>query len=315
MVLSFAQAELIGLIVHSCLFGIYLILFFSSLPFDMDDHFRIKLKRYNTVLLTSNLLLFMLISAHWVVQIIRSQRAFIDTAGEPGDPASVYYSFPADYMNLLKESLYLMQTFIGDCTMIYRLWIVYNKKVYVISFPVVIITAYATSAIAVVIALGKTTLGENIFISSAGSWAITVFVTTVAQVLNVIITSLISYRIWSVQHQVKGIVQGGGLMSVVHIIIESAALYTTTALLTLIGYSTEQLWQFITIDMISPIIGISFTLISVRVSRGTPSQGGYNSAYEAPSSNVVRIRGVESRREAIGLETISVNVTQHVTKA
>lgn len=50
------------------------------------------------------------------------------------------------------------------------------------------------------------------------------------------------------------------------------------------------------------------------MSRGTPSQGGYNSAYEAPSSNVVRIRGVESRREAIGLETISVNVTQHVTK-
>ncbi|KAJ3719762.1 hypothetical protein EV361DRAFT_945379 [Lentinula raphanica] len=312
MVLSFAQAELIGLILHSCLFGFYLFLFFSSLPFDIDAEFNVRPKPYNTVLLTSNALLFMLIFAHWVVQIIRSQRAFIDTVGEAGDAASAYYAFPADYMNLLKESLYLAQTFVGDCTMIYRLWIVYNKKIIVTIVPIIIMAVYATSAIAVVIALGKTTLGENIFISTAGVWAIMVFSTTVAT--NVLTTTLITARIWSIKRKVRGMaLQTSGLASVLHIIIESAALYTTTALLTLIGYSTEQTWQFITIDMISPIIGISFTLISVRVSRSTPSQAAY-STHDTPSSNVVRIRGVESRREAIGLDTISVNVTQHVSK-
>ncbi|KAJ4465445.1 hypothetical protein J3R30DRAFT_2675345 [Lentinula aciculospora] len=311
MVLSFAQAELIGLILHSCLFGLYLFLFFASLPFDIDAEFNVRLKAYNQVLLISNILLFMLISAHWVVQIIRCQRAFIDTVGELGDPASAYYAFPADYMNLLKESLYLAQTFVGDCTMIYRLWIVWNKKTFVTILPSLIMAAYATSAIAVVIALGKTTVGENIFISTAGVWAILVFSTTVAT--NILTTSLITVRIWNIKRRVRGISQSGGLASVLHIIIESAGLYTTTALLTLIGYSTEQTWQFITIDMLSPIIGISFTLISVRVNRSTLSQNGY-STHDAPSSNVVRIRGVESRRENIGLDTISVNVTQHVSK-
>ncbi|KAJ3760399.1 hypothetical protein EV360DRAFT_68708 [Lentinula raphanica] len=143
MVLFFAQAELIGLILHSCLFGFYLFLFFSSLPFDIDAEFNVRPKPYNTVLLTSNALLFMLIFAHWVVQIIRSQRAFIDTVGEAGDAASAYYAFPADYMNLLKESLYLAQTFVGDCTMIYRLWIVYNKKIIVTIVPIIIMAVYA----------------------------------------------------------------------------------------------------------------------------------------------------------------------------
>ncbi|KAJ3851527.1 hypothetical protein EV368DRAFT_83450 [Lentinula lateritia] len=322
MVLSFAQAELIGLILHSCLFvnakikypktGLYLFLFFSSLPFNIDIEFSVRLKAFNNVLLTSNILLFMLISAHWVVQILRSQRAFIGTVGSAGDAASAYYAFPADSMNLLKESLYLAQTFIGDCTMIYRLWIVYNKRMYVVVLPALLMAVYATSAIAVVIALGKTTPGENIFISTAGVWAILVFSTTVAT--NLLTTSLITVRIWRIKRKVRGVaLQTVGLASILHIIIESAALYTVTALLTLIGYSTEQLWQFITIDMISPIIGISFTLISVRVSRGTTSQNGY-STHDTPSSNVVRIRGVESRREAIGLDTISVNVTQHVSK-
>ncbi|KAJ3779874.1 hypothetical protein GGU10DRAFT_337653, partial [Lentinula aff. detonsa] len=93
----------------------------------------------------------------------------------------------------------------------------------------------------------------------------------------------------------------------------SAALYTATALLTLIGYTTKNNWQFITIDMLSPIIGIAFTLISVRMNHGTQNQGGY-SMHDPPSLNVVHIHGVDSHREAIGLDTIAINVTQHVSK-
>jgi len=55
---------------------------------------------------------------HWIVQIHRSQIAFIRTAGEKGDPATAYYMFPADPLNLLKETLYLIQTFIANCTMV-----------------------------------------------------------------------------------------------------------------------------------------------------------------------------------------------------
>ncbi|KAJ3735954.1 hypothetical protein DFJ43DRAFT_1208047, partial [Lentinula guzmanii] len=272
---SFAQAELIGLILHSCLFGLYLFLFFSSLPFNMDAEFNIKvLKGFNRVLLASNALLFVLIAAHWVVQIIRSQRAFIDTVGDVGDAASAYYAFPADYMNLIKEVL----------------------------------------AFGALVAFGKTTEGGTIFASSTDAWAITVFVTTVS--INIMTTSLIVARVWRIKQKVKGVaVQSGGLATVLHVIIESAALYTATALLTLIGYTTKNNWQFITFDMLSPIIGISFTLISVRLSHRTQSQAGY-SMHDHPSLNVVRIHGVDvdGHREAIGLETIAINVTQHVSK-
>ncbi|KAK7453408.1 hypothetical protein VKT23_011673 [Stygiomarasmius scandens] len=304
--LSLAQAELIGLIVHSCLFGVYVILFAQSLPFAIDDGFTVRFRKTNKFLFTANFLLFLLIFSHWVVQIHRSQKAFIATAGEPGDPATIFYAFPADALNLLKESLYLAQTFIGDCTMIYRLWIVYNKNYYITILPTMVMTVYLVSAIAVVIALAKTTPGEDIFVSTAGRWAILVFTTTVAT--NILTTSLITYRVWRIQKRVHGSSYGGNVLSVLHIMIESASLYTITALLTLIGYSTKMTWQFITIDMISPIIGISFTLISVRVNR-------HNSVNDSTqhSSNVVRIRP-DTRREEIGLGSLSVTVSQQVTK-
>ncbi|KAJ3751539.1 hypothetical protein DFH05DRAFT_1539658 [Lentinula detonsa] len=129
-------------------------------------------------------------------------------------------------------------------------------------------------------------------------------------------TSLIVARVSRIKRKVKGVaVQSGGLATVLHVIIESAALYTATALFTLIGYTTKNNWQFITIDMLSPIIGISFTLISVRLSHRTQSQAGY-SMHDHPSLNVVRIHGVDvdGHREAIGLETIAINVTQHISK-
>jgi len=84
---------------------------------------------------------------HWVVQIIRSQRAFIDTAGKPllegHDPATLYYATPQDYMNLLKEALYLTQTFVGDCTMVYRAWIIWNKRFSIIILPAFIMIGFA----------------------------------------------------------------------------------------------------------------------------------------------------------------------------
>ncbi|KAK7435066.1 hypothetical protein VKT23_019874 [Stygiomarasmius scandens] len=80
-----------------------------------------------------------------------------------------------------------------------------------------------------------------------------------------------------------------------------------TAILLLIGYMTKSTWQFIVIDMISPIIGISFTLISVRVNR----QKSVNA-----SSNVVHISGNSSdtRRDEIGLGSLPVSVRQEMVK-
>ncbi|KAJ3992472.1 hypothetical protein F5050DRAFT_1811450 [Lentinula boryana] len=266
----------------------------------MDAEFNIKVsKGFNRVLLASNALLFVLIAAHWVVQIIRSQRAFIDTVGDVGDAASAYYAFPADYMNLIKE--------------IYRVWIVYDKRHYVIVVPALLMVAYCASAFGALVAFGKTTEGGTIFASSTDAWAITVFVTTVS--INIMTTSLIVARVWRIKQKVKGVaVQSGGPANVLHVIIESAALYTATALLTLIGYTTKNNWQFITFDMLSPIIGIAFTLISVRLSHRTQSQAGYSSTHDHSSLNVVRIHGVDGHREAIGLETIAINVTQHISK-
>ncbi|KAF5358622.1 hypothetical protein D9758_007659 [Tetrapyrgos nigripes] len=348
--ITLAQAELIGLIVHTCLFGIYIVLFVRTLPFDLGDRSSLRFRDTNKVLFTANCLLFALIFAHWVVQIHRSQKAFIKTAGEPLiegtiDPATAFYAFPADPLNLLKEALYLTQTFVGDCTMIYRLWVVYNKNFYITILPIMIMIVYLVSAIAVDIALGLTKPGEDIFISTAGRWAIMVFCTTVAT--NILTTSLIIYRVYTIQKRVHG-GRGGNVLSVLHIMIESAFLYTSvsvylktrslvktprprnspnfyvpssfhriTAILTLIGYSSKMTWQFITIDMISPIIGISFTLIAVRVNR----HNSISDSTAQHSSNVVRItgRGPENRREEIGLGSLgggglSVSVSQQITK-
>ncbi|KAF8885645.1 hypothetical protein BD779DRAFT_666003 [Infundibulicybe gibba] len=146
--------------------------------------------------------------------------------------------------------------------MIYRLYIVWGRNWKVIILPSILTTALVGSGSGVVYSFSRLNRGQDIFNSSAGHLVITVFVTTLTT--NISVASLISYRIWSIRRSTAST----GLQTltpIIHVILDSAFIYTFFLILTHAGYLAKDTYQFISLDMTSPAIGIAFSLIIVRL--------------------------------------------------
>jgi len=305
MALSISTAELVGMIIHSTLYGLYIVLFIGSLyvPWSRRRRYGRGGQPINIILLTVTIILFFLITIHWVLQFTRLVDAFVYHYDDEGGP-DAYYEYAANIKNVVKTAFYVAQTFVGDFTMVYRLYVVWGRNLWVIILPCLTSFGLLVAGSGVVYEFSHLSQNESVFITSAGHWVLTVFATTLTT--NIIVTVLIAYRIWSIHRPVKGIAQNS-LMPVVQIILESAAIYTIVLILTLVGYLAKNNYQFITLDATSPAIGISFALIIVRVGMGLSSER----TQAPPPEN--RIGFTTNVSNTMPLRGISVNVNKEVT--
>ncbi|KAF8889032.1 hypothetical protein BD779DRAFT_1671995 [Infundibulicybe gibba] len=265
--LTLAEAEMIGILLHSALYGIFLVLFVGSLYIPLSRPRR-QSTPPNRFLISVTIVLFVLITVHWVLQLLRLIDAFIYHANDDEGP-SKYYADGAQRKNVVKTAFYVAQTFTGDCTMAYRLYIVWGRNWKIVVLPALLSTGLLVAGSGATYSFAHLTPGENIFVSSAGHWVLTVFATTLCT--NVTVTSLIAYRVWSIHRPMKGVAQQSS-MPVIQVILESAAIYTVCLIPTLAGYLGKENYQFITLDATSPAIGIAFALIIVRVGLGMSTE-------------------------------------------
>ncbi|KAJ8696468.1 hypothetical protein PTI98_006336 [Pleurotus ostreatus] len=247
--LTLPMAELAGIVVHSTLFGIYCILFVGSLYvfFAKGNGVRRPINRF---LLFVDITLFLLIVVHWILQIDRLFEAFIYKAREPGGPAA-YYKAAREVKFVVKTAFYVAQMFVGDTTMIYRLYIVWGGDWRIIVLPTITTTALTIAGINVVVSFARQAPGVDIFTSASGHWIVTVFATTLFT--NILVTSLISWRVWSFSQRLDDI-NRRSTRPVIQIVVESALIYTVCLLITHVSYLAKAPFQFIALDATSPAI-------------------------------------------------------------
>ncbi|KAF9501995.1 hypothetical protein BDN71DRAFT_506195 [Pleurotus eryngii] len=266
--LTLPMAELAGIVVHSTLFGTYCILFVGSLYVFFAKEKGVR-RPINKFLLFVDITLFLLIFIHWILQIDRLFEAFIYKAGEPGGPAA-YYKAAREVKFVVKTAFYVAQMFVGDTTMIYRLYIVWGSDWRIIVLPTITTTALTSrdglvAGIHVVVSFARQAPGVDIFTSASGHWVVTVFATTLFT--NILVTSLISWRVWSFSRRLDDISRSS-TRPVIQIVVESALIYTVCLLITHVSYLAKAPFQFIALDATSPAIGIAFALLVVRVGLG-----------------------------------------------
>ncbi|KAF4567666.1 hypothetical protein EYR40_006669 [Pleurotus pulmonarius] len=261
--LTLPMAELAGIVVHSTLFGIYCILFVGSLYVFFAKEKGVR-RPINKFLLIVDITLFILIVVHWILQIDRLFEAFIYKANDPGGPAA-YYKAAREVKFVVKTAFYVAQMFVGDTTMIYRLYIVWGGDWRIVVLPTITTTALTIAGINVVVSFARQAPGVDIFTSASGHWIVTVFATTLFT--NILVTSLISWRVWSFSRRLDDINRRSS-RPVIQIVVESALIYTVCLLITHVSYLAKAPFQFIALDATSPAIGIAFALLVVRVGLG-----------------------------------------------
>ncbi|TFK50308.1 hypothetical protein OE88DRAFT_235149 [Heliocybe sulcata] len=179
----------------------------------------------------------------------------------------------SSWINVVKLGNYMLQTTIGDFLLVYRCYVIHNRRRAVIALPIVLWLMFVvTYSLAIYVtanrhAFGSISSGQTPFLTAA-------IVATLVQ--NIVTTGMIVYRLWSHERRNGDILAECSarhrITRLIGIIIESAAFYTIFTLLTLVTFLTNNNADYAVSDCVVQIIGVSFNLIIIR-GHGTLSAG------------------------------------------
>jgi len=266
MAIGFASSELIALVLESIFYGMYFALFAECVK--VLCHKRRRTAGGNHRLILVSVSLFILITWHQIVDAIRLYYAYQKSGSAEG--ADQYYSRVTAVLSIMKTSIYLAETAVSDMFILYRCYIVWNASLAVLAFPVLLYVADIAMGIAAVYTLSL--VGTNVvFNNHQQRISNSFFSCTLA--LNAVCTGLIAYRIWRTQQQTREAKMGSSnLTKVAIIVVESGAIYLTVLASEVAAFAVGSYMFNIFLDITSPIIGIVFSLIIVRIGRGVSSE-------------------------------------------
>ncbi|KAG1751700.1 hypothetical protein EDD22DRAFT_1044782 [Suillus occidentalis] len=193
------------------------------------------------------ILLFILSTAHIVVCIIRVEDGLVKYRNTyPGGP----------------HALYILQTLLADGVVIYRCYVVW-QSVWVIILPSMLWCSIVVTGIHAV--YNASQYNTSIFDQELATWIIGFFVSTIAA--NVLSSGLLGYRIWAIERDVATIRAStkGTMMPIIRVLVDAAVLYSMALVTTLICFVLSSNGEYVMVDLVMPIISISFYMVLTRV--------------------------------------------------
>ncbi|KAF7367624.1 hypothetical protein MSAN_00825900 [Mycena sanguinolenta] len=274
-VLPGTKESYIGALLENILYGLYLSVFFEFCMLFYKSKIRSGVQTY--LLITSGLM-FILITMRCVIDTYRCIAAF-DNALDFGPPNSP--------LGILTNSCWLMVFLIADVFIIFRTFVVWDRKWLMITLPSLLCLANFIISVLSIVSYGELD-HSNPSVWATDDWLTIIISLTLST--NVVCTGLISFRIMQIHRRVVSMVshtRRSLSMKFLSVIVESgpsfnftsiraftfnllkAAIYTAVLVATMIVIRSQSFVFFVFIDCLSPLIGLVFSYIIIRVSRGT----------------------------------------------
>ncbi|KAJ6599963.1 hypothetical protein DFH09DRAFT_1271508 [Mycena vulgaris] len=284
MPISLDRASLIALILETFSLGIFTVLCGAT----VRVIYKKGMSTTNRLLLPTVGLIWILSITHWVIDIVRAINAFLDSP----NGALAYYADVSNPSQAAKTAVYVTLTLTGDFFVIYRCYIVWNRKWPAVVLPILLWTATGVVGYVTTNAFLRTREG-GIFLETLVPWVTSFICMTLCT--NVVCTALIAYRIIRSRmalHKINS--RNSRVYSALIIFLESAATYSTALVVLVTVYLLNSNAQFIVLDITAPLIGITFSMIILRLAMTSPGQGTV--ALPGDSSASYRLRGVNVSR-------------------
>ncbi|KDQ18747.1 hypothetical protein BOTBODRAFT_520017 [Botryobasidium botryosum FD-172 SS1] len=303
--LALDRAGIAAFFLEAMLYGVFLVLFFICVWVLL---YRRTTDRINRPLLATSVLLFILSTLHMAVDIQRFLFAFINFRDLPGGPAAFFANL-GHYTEVMKIAVYVTQTLVGDSLVVYRVFVVWSRDWRIIVLPTMLLLSTAITGYGTCYHLALLKPGQSVFLIALKPWITSYFAITLTT--NVMCTGLLAYRIWNINRG-QGGAGGRDLSSLVVIVVESGAIYSSALIALLTLYVLGNNGQYVVLDAVNPIIGIVFSLIIVRVGLGITTNGTRRSA----NSGNALTPGSNPRSNGSGnpypMKPLSVNVSRVV---
>ncbi|VDB88478.1 unnamed protein product [Peniophora sp. CBMAI 1063] len=252
-------ATLLALFLESLLYGVFGALFVVTV---VQQRKTKDTLRSRWIVPVSGMMLTVA-TAHLLLAFVRAQRGFTIAVHTAAGARGFFENVSAP-MHVAMDSLYVVQTTVGDAVLIWRLYMVYARNVWVAIPFLVMLLANLATGIVVCCYEGLATPGSTIF-GTASKWIKAFFILTMC--MNAMCTAGILWRIWS--HTRKRDIwsrdhEQGGLIWVLVIVAESGMLYSSAVLALFIAYVKGSQGQYVAVDLIMPLVGIIFVLIILQ---------------------------------------------------
>ncbi|KAI0629116.1 hypothetical protein C8Q77DRAFT_1066222 [Trametes polyzona] len=290
VVFAIDKAYLIGDWMQSFIWGVYTTVFAMTV-YTIYEKRRQGINKFTTITLT---LLYLLATGHMALALVRLIQGFI-LYRNIIDPVD-YFANISIRVNVAKDYLYIINLFCGDLIIVWRLYIVWGKNLWVAAIPFAMCLGE--------LAVGYASISEWFapvqdyhVMSRLGS---TMFI--ISFVANVVLTLIIVFRIWSVTRRTRKAlgITGGHYTRVLLLLIESGAFVSVAKLIEFTLYKLAPVDGVdgnssieLIFECMPQITGLAPTFIIYAVNKGYTqkesyySTGGGNGGIPKPSVTFV----------------------------
>ncbi|KAJ7132489.1 hypothetical protein C8R44DRAFT_50104 [Mycena epipterygia] len=290
----------IGAFLENIIYGFYLSMLVECCAILRRKQLQtLNVRKYLTV---TTVLMAILITTRCVIDTVRCVNALANPGLDFGPPNTT--------IDVVTNFCWLLLTAVADAFIIFRTFIVWYRSWVVITIPSMLFLAnLGVSSWSIV---GLITFdAEDESLSQNTIFKSTIAFISLTLCINIICTALISFRIFRIQRHILKLCTSRpsqlDSMKVIPIIVESASLYTLLVIGILISLGSNSFITFILIDCTPPTIGLVFSYIIIRVSRGTAY--GDNTDNEATGTEPTDHQTLEfSRSHNHGTDRIELEV-------
>ncbi|KAF9461738.1 hypothetical protein BDZ94DRAFT_1263229 [Collybia nuda] len=257
-----------GVWCEGVLYGIHFILFATVCGIFLNKSYIRGRKASSVILLSFSTAMFVLSTAHVALAVRELLQGFVFERElfEGGPPAFFRFNvFPQ------RKALYIFNTFLGDGLLIWRVYVIWGRNWKICVPSALLLIGTIICGIKTIVA-NATSSADSVFTSDILSWITSTFVLTI--VTQITATALIASRIYYASRMsIAGSAYKTRYMSLVWLVVESGAIYTSAALIQLITYLLKMNAGVILEFMLAQLSAIVPILIVIRVGLGLANDG------------------------------------------
>ncbi|KAG0702262.1 hypothetical protein DFH29DRAFT_508952 [Suillus ampliporus] len=251
--------SLMSTVLEGILYGFSILMFIGTI---WTLTYKRRVQDINRPIAVMALLLFMLSTAHMIVNIIRAEDAFVKYRTTFKDGPIGFLADVAQETYVVKHALYVVQTLLADGMVIYRCYVVW-QSIWVIILPSMLWCSVAVTGVGAVYSVSQADSG-NIFARALAKWVTAFFASTIAT--NLLSSGILAYRIWMIQRSVSTArTTKSTVMPIVRVLVDAAILYSAVLFSALITFVVGNNGQDAVVDMAMPIMSIAFYMVLIRI--------------------------------------------------
>ncbi|KIP05774.1 hypothetical protein PHLGIDRAFT_119540 [Phlebiopsis gigantea 11061_1 CR5-6] len=265
--LAFTSWVVLATSLSLVLYGVYLVMFTMSVHSLLNT--KVRSGSVNKAIVAAVFLLFATITAQCIISLTQLLVALNNSNSNDIPTDVLLLNEVSSSLNIAGLALFLIEIFVSDLLMIYRLWVIWQRSWPAVVPPIICYIACIACSGIFLHDISILPSGSDLFNPADTKWLIAGVAMTCT--VTIYCTCLLSYKLWSSQRAVRHATtysRSWSAYRIIAVLVESAALYTACNLALLFTFAFGSLGSYIVQDVAAPMTGIALSLITTRFGMG-----------------------------------------------